>query len=72
MKMSRVWLQRQRPGSAAAAGSSSTLGPGWYHVRHTAVEKQPHAARLKPPAALPASAGQVKSAAGTLCSQLAR
>ena len=66
-----VVLQRQRPGSAAA-GCGSSLGPGWYHICHTAVEKQSHAARLKPPAARPASAGQVKSAAGTPRSQLAR
>ena len=66
-----VGLQRQRPGSGTV-GSSSDLGPGWYHVRHTAVEKQPHTARLKPHAARPASAGQVKNATpGTPHSQLA-
>lgn len=62
-----VYVQRQRPGSATAS-----MGPGWYHVRHTAVEKQSHAARLKPRAPRPASAGPAKSSAGTPRSQLAK
>ncbi|KAL3163123.1 hypothetical protein ABBQ32_009537 [Trebouxia sp. C0010 RCD-2024] len=61
--------QRQRPASASG-GSCSSLGPGWYHVRHTAVEKQPHATRLKP-APRPATAA-AKSAAANRGSELVK
>ena len=66
---SYVHTQRQRPATASAS-SSSSLGPGWYHVRHTAVEKCPHAACLKP-RARPASAA-VKTAGASPRSELTR
>ncbi|DBA85088.1 TPA: hypothetical protein ACH3X2_005812 [Trebouxia sp. C0005] len=59
MTMSRD--QRQRPASALAS-SSSKLGPGWYHVRHTATEKQPHAVHLKPHARPTSATGKPSAA----------
>ncbi|DBA94839.1 hypothetical protein WJX77_007608 [Trebouxia sp. C0004] len=68
MSMSRE--QRQRPASAMAS-SSSKLGPGWYHVRHTATEKQSHAVHLKPHAR-PASATGKPSAARSVHPEVVR
>ncbi len=62
-------MQRQRPATALAS-SSSTLGPGWYHVRHTATEKEPHSVQLKA-RARPASTA-VKPAAHSGRSDLTR
>lgn len=39
-------MQAQRPLSAHSA-TNQKVGPGWYHVRHTAIDKHPHSALVK-------------------------